>query len=214
MADDIMDLIKYYTVGAPDTILLTSANRLLGRCKPETRKAAIDWIIDNIPCSDGKYPHKLSVTDIKHALEEVGEPASEYIQTVEWTCDLCGIKFQYAQIVTYADKHDKGIFDYCPRCGLQPCDTMQAQDEAKFQNGNERAWYSRRKEEVNRSWKTGSFRGDSMGVSKPGGWIFNKAQDDAFEAGKRRELVETMKRQARDEIARLGLAKAMKEENR
>ncbi len=190
--DPIMDLLRYYTTGQVDPILLRKANAILGRCKPEVRTAAIDWITDNIPRQDGKYRHELSVTDMRNALREVGQPSDEYIPAVEWTCDLCSMKFQYVQITTYELKHDKGLFDYCPRCGLQPADTIRAQAEAELARGSIRPWYAKWKDVVNRDWE-----------SREGAWIFDKAIDDAFTANARREFVETMKREASEAIARL-----------
>jgi hypothetical protein len=193
--DSVFDLLKYYSPGQPDPILMRKANAMLGRSTPEAKAAAIDWIIEHIPRQDGKYRHDLSVTDIKTALQEVGQPVDDYVPAEEWACDLCGLKFQYAQVVSYADKHDKGIFDYCPRCGFQPCDTLQANLEAKLQGKDVRAWYGRRMDEFRVAWGIRQKSGN--------GWIFDKKEDDDFEAKKRKDLVESMKREASEAIAKL-----------
>lgn len=201
--DPIMDLLRYYTTGQVDPILLRKANAILGRCSAEIRNKAIDWITDNIPRQDGKYRHELSVTDMRQALKEIGEQASEYIPAEQWTCDACGLQFQYAQVVDYADKHDKGIFDYCPRCGFQPCDTIQARAEAEHQGGRFRDWYRLGVLKPDGERHVSRIDRFLLDYAKRGHWLFDKKEDDEFMVAKKRAEIDAMKREASEEIRRL-----------
>jgi hypothetical protein len=183
--DDVLALLKYYSAGQVDSILLRKANDILGRCKPETRERAIDWITENVPRMDGKYPHLLSVTDIRDAVAEFGEVASEYIPARELVCDLCGTTFQYVQVASYNDRRTKNIHDKCPRCGFQPCWTFQAHAEASRCKGEIPKNYLTYKDAWKKSWKGDPLNGRKM---------FDPEEDRAYEEKQRREEMENMKK--------------------
>jgi hypothetical protein len=158
---DVLELIKHYSSGAPDTILLKRASYYFGKCDAETRQRAIDWITDRVPRQDGKYRHELSIMDIKNALAEVGIPCENYVYADDWTCDACGHNFKYAQAVSDDDKLDKMIFDVCPMCGFQPYWSMLRirYKEIRGWTADDEEHYQKMITKISAEWGPGKPRG-------------------------------------------------------
>jgi hypothetical protein len=185
----VKELTDYFASSYGDKLIL-ELTRTCGNIPEEDRPRICEIIReDNAP------NFKVGIKAIADACRKLGTPFHKstdlYVPAVDWTCDACGLSFKYAQTASYDDKHDRGIFDYCPRCGFQPCDTIQGQAEARQQRGKFREWYEVRKERFLTDWRNRGY------------WSFDKKKDDEFAAQQRREEIEAMKQYARDEVARV-----------
>lgn len=143
--DDVNEMLAYYNKSKPDIALSKKAYAILGRFPKEARAKAIDWL----------YEHKerkfgVDVISFREALRETGTSVSEYVPAEDWTCDACGLTFKFFDQPTEEDKLEKGIFDFCPRCGFQPCWTREVEAHRKSNGlpfGWEPEWYTERKEQ-------------------------------------------------------------------
>jgi hypothetical protein len=188
----VADLTEYFS-GSYSPKLTAE---LLKVCRniDETDRSHICEIIreDNAP------NFKVGVKAIADACRKIGIPYHKsddyYVQAEDWTCDACGLSFKYAQVVSYASKHDKGIFDSCPRCGLPPIDTKNAHSIMRMQNGRVPDRY----EDIKAQYMD-SFQKRKKD-SRYSGWIFDKQEEDDYMAQKRREEIEAMKAAARSEL--------------
>lgn len=199
------ELVEYFaTPSGYGPKLLSELSRTCANI-PEEDRAHVCEIIreDNAP------NFKVGIKAIADACKKLGVPfhkeSDYYVPAIDWTCDACGLNFRYAQIVSYEDKHDKGIFDSCPRCGFPPYDTIHAQDIANRQRGNLPPRYATIKAEyIGRLHaREAEERNKPSGIKRYRGWIFDKQEDDDYMAIKRREEIEAMKRDARDEISKV-----------
>jgi hypothetical protein len=179
MVDELMD----YFAGKYSPALMRELNRVASNIPEEDRRRVAEQIReDNAP------NFKVGVKAMADACKKLGVPyhaSTAYaVHAIEWTCDCCGLVFKYAQVVTYEDKHDRGLFDHCPRCGFQVCDTIQARHEAERSGGKVREWYEVRLASFTQCWRN------------RGAWMFDRKLDDAFEAKRRREEIDAMKAEA------------------
>jgi signal recognition particle subunit SEC65 len=179
---------------------------------PEEDRAHVCEVIreDNAP------NFKVGVKAIADACRKLGVPfhkeSDYYVPAVDWTCDACGLGFKYAHIVSYEDKHDRGIFDSCPRCGLPVEKTIYFREVAERQRGR----YPTRHDAINnvdidiyaelkQTYLT-AFENRKRG-NKYSGWMFDKKEDDDFTEARRREEIDAMKAEAHEAVAK---AAAMK----
>jgi hypothetical protein len=165
--DDINELLRYYEKsGKPDVLLTRKAFGLLGRIPKDERAKAIEWLLENQPKKFG-----LDIPAIRLALTETGTKFSEYIPAEDWTCDACGMQFKYIDQPTNADKHDRGLFDLCPRCGFQVCWTkeIEALQKARGLKADQiPEWYDLRRDECKKAHEPGTSP------------HYNRREDDAF----------------------------------
>lgn len=190
--DDIKEIVAYYSDG-DDKILLSKAIAILKEYDKGNREVIINWLTDNIPRQDGKYRHKLSVTDIRTAITESGAVAirPEYIQAERIRCDACGYSYQWTQCSCREWKETKNIYDRCPNCGLDYIDTMNALKTAEGVNGKLPAWYEKLRKRCLAEHPAGS---------KP---HYSAEVDKADDERKKRERVEAMKSDVEAEVRTL-----------
>lgn len=203
----VTELTEYFN-GNYSPMLLRKIRETCDNIPDQDRRRIIEQVEeDNAP------NFKLGVSGIADACKKLRIPfhkvADFYIPAINWTCEACGLSFQYAQVVDYEQKHDKGIFDYCPRCGFPPIETMEAQKIAAMQRGETpkghleniaqylRGFEKRRAEESRKP----------QGHKRYSGWMFDKQEDDDYVSMRRREEIEAMKRAAQEEVRRLDAAK-------
>jgi hypothetical protein len=171
--EDVNRLLAYYQrSGAPDKMLAQYAYKILGRFKPEERERAIDWLIENRPKKDG-----LDVPTIRTALSETGTKNAAYIPAVDVKCEACGMGYKYIDQPTEDDKHDRGLFDLCPRCGFQFCWTNEVDRTRTVRNFGilwEPAWYTRLKKQCLEAHSAGN---------NP---HYNRRENDAFDAANKK----------------------------
>lgn len=120
-----------------------------------------------------------------------------YVPSEDWKCDGCGLQFKYIIAASYEDKHDRGLFDYCPRCGLPPYDTIQAEIIQKKHRGVMPALYETLKEQYLDSYR------------KRGSWMFDKRKDDKYVEDQQKEKTDAMKQDAHDTVEKARAARAV-----
>jgi hypothetical protein len=78
-------------------------------------------IIDAITETEGPAT-KIGASHIVEACNRLGVSyhRSTYTPAEPWTCDACGFEFKYTLAPSDDDKIDKGLYDACPMCGMQP----------------------------------------------------------------------------------------------
>ncbi len=183
---EVFDLIKYFRgKNGPNETVENRIYKRIAYYQGEDRKKLIDWLLENQPQNYGIDIHK-----INEGVRELGidSNAHDYISTQEWICDCCGLKFKYAIYSSYDDKFNIGIFDYCPRCGLPPHDTITAKLESRLQRGKLSKWYINLVGEYKRSY------------DKRGSWIFDKAEDERYDKTQKAKEVDMMKKEIQQEI--------------
>lgn len=148
---DVRDLITYYTKDM-DPLLIKSAMRMIGGYTPEDRAKIIEWLIENRPKRYG-----LDIPAIKEAIDaaRVSKNTTRWIDAVDWHCDACGVKFKYAEFVTFNDEIDRNIHDRCPQCGFCVSWTNDARE--KLQRAGEKPdklpeWYQTRRDHYQKKY--------------------------------------------------------------
>lgn len=187
--NDITDLIQYYRK-PKEEINKTVDNRVflsLRGYSEETREKIINWLFANRPKNYG-----LDIPAINEAIKETGSgaAASEYVPAIKLKCDACQMEYQWVQITNDAMKHDKGLHETCPRCGLPGIDQIEAGRYADQREGNQPDWYTRLKSRC-----VEEHMGlDKMNQSKP--WHYDRALDDNAERQAHKAKVERIKAEA------------------
>lgn len=171
--EDVNRLLAYYQRGgAPDKMLAQYAYKILGSFKPEEREKAIGWLIENRPKKEG-----LDVPAIRTALSETGTKNAAYIPAADVQCEACGMQYKYIDQPTEEDKHDRGLFDICPRCGFQFCWTSEVDRIRTLHSLGpfwEPAWYTRLRNQCLEDHAPG----------KPS--HYNRRENDAFDAANKK----------------------------
>lgn len=191
----VQELTEYFS-GNYGPVLLRRLTETCSNIPQEERRHVIEVIEeDNAP------NFKCGVKAIADVCRKLSIPFHKsenyYVPAEDWTCDACGLQFKYAMIVSYDDKHDRGIHDKCPRCGMTPSDTIYAREIAKRQRGKPWPRYDGIKKHYLDSYRT------------MGHWIFDKKEDDDYVAKMSREEIEVMKQDAHDEIERVRAARTI-----
>lgn len=192
---EIKDLLSYYSpASGPNPVIARKVAAVLGRVPDAELKKVADWIIDHVPKKAG-----IDVPAVRQAMRECGVVTPEAPENPkDWECDLCGTKFQWAQVSSSALRK-QGIHDFCPRCGLPPIETITAGQYAELK-GARPEWYKN----LRKSYK------DAMELP---GWKprYNPREDEEFEAEQKRRKVERLKKEfqedAEDVVSKLAGAK-------
>lgn len=163
----IADLMRCFS--PPPQAMQEKMERLAESIPEDARQDVIDKIIESKDASK-----KLSAKDIVEACDNLGVSykATHYLPAEDWICDGCGYQFKYHSAPTDDDKIDKGIYDFCPMCGLQPGMTILAQQYNS--HGIKTPWYDRLIEK-SKAWGPKVPRvttKTSMGGQYPVGGIF------------------------------------------
>ena len=222
--DDVKEFLEYYAKRdkktnaiEPNPFLDKRVYQIMARIPKDQRERVIRWVTDHHERNFG-----LDIKVLNTALGEIGvDGGAAYFPAEQWLCDACGLEFQYALVVTYAMKHDKGIFDTCPLCGMSPEDTMHARRIAEFQDGRFLSSYGdwkqlfldgieRRKKLYAKTYET-IEEGKRVVKEDPYYyWIFSRDQEDAFEKVQLYRTAERMKRESADELERITKKRSVK----
>ena len=153
---------------------------------PEERKRAIDWMYTNCKKNFG-----LDLSDLYQAIRESKGYTTPYMKIENWKCDICNLSFSYHQYPTDEDMLNRGIFDRCPRCGLQVYVTKQAEYETK-RTGKIPEWYEKYVEQHITFWET------TLG----GKWFYNKKDELAAMERLKKQSLEIQSGHLREIIQR------------
>jgi hypothetical protein len=193
---DILDVIKFYRrVGetsndrANETVEERLYKRLAG-FTAEQRRKIIDWLLENNPRKNG-----LDMIILNEAINNTHIYTSAYTPAREWTCDLCGLRFKYAPSSTREDNF-KGIFDYCPRCGLS-VDVMLSSPYEKL-----KPWYKEflKKQYIN--WH----------YNRKDAWVFDAEKEKEWDAREEKRKAELVQKNAQELYSRFETIKREAEE--
>jgi hypothetical protein len=182
----VQDLTEYFS-GNYGPALLRELNAIFTNIPEESHEDVARMIReDNAP------NFKLGVKAVVDACRKLGIPyrkyAEEYTPAKDWKCECCGLVFKYAMLTSETDKHDKGIFDYCPRCGMQPTYTIEARKEiANF--GKIRAWEKDKAELYGaKNWYEHVMITQRENLRKrKGHWLYDKKEDDEYEIAQKKK---------------------------
>ena len=192
--DDITDLIQYYRK-PKEEINKTVDNRVFSSLRGysvETRERIINWLFDNRPRNYG-----LDIPAINEAIKETGSGAvyGEYVPARKMKCDACAIEYQWVQVTSDTFRHDKGLHESCPRCGLPGIDQINADKYARQREGNQPEWYARLKARC----VDEHIGMDNKNQPKP--WHYDRAEDDKSERMAQKAKVERIRIGALQDLA-------------
>lgn len=136
MFDLVSELVS--TFRAPSPKMVERMERIARSIPEDARESVYEAILEELGANA-----QVGTKDIIAACRKVGAPYSEahYLPAEDWICDGCGRQFKFHPCPTDDDKIDKGIFDFCPDCGLQPHYTKLAQEYAL--RGIKTPWYNK-----------------------------------------------------------------------
>jgi hypothetical protein len=186
MTDIVQDLTEYFS-GNYTPVLLRELNAIFANIPEEDHEQVAQLIReDNAP------NYKLGVKAVADACRKLCVPfhnhGNEYVPAKDWKCDCCGLVFKYATVSSETDKHDKGIFGYCPRCGMLPSDTIEARKEAEY-FGKIRAWSAEKSKQYNaKNWYEHVMQTCRINLHKRGNrWLYDKKEDEEYEIAQRKK---------------------------
>src|SRR4030042_430833 len=211
-ADMVSELLEYFS-GSYSPTLLRKIRETCDNIDAQDRRRVIEQVEeDNTP------NFKLGIKAIADACRKLSiayhRSESHYVPAIDWTCDACGLGFKYALVVTYEDKHDRCIFDNCPRCGFSPSYTQEAQYITRMQRGKVPARYDEWKAFfLNRlNIRIADERRKPSGARRYKGWMFDRQEDDDFTDMRRREEIDAMKAEAHEAISSAAAMKKIETE--
>jgi hypothetical protein len=114
---DFIDRVTEYFSGNYKPAHVARITEFLERIDGSAIEAIFDRLIED--CSPRFSIGVKEIVDACNVLG-IGYRRTHYVPARDWECHCCGHTFKYAQAVTEDDKIDKGIYDYCPKCGAQP----------------------------------------------------------------------------------------------
>lgn len=135
--DDVNALISYFTK-TPEPILASKICAIFQNYDTENRRKICDWLIDNQERRFG-----IDIPAIYRAVNESGAVRNrgEYVKAEKITCECCGLEYQFVLESSDQLRAERGIHDYCPRCGISYTDTVSA--KKYFDMGHNIDWYYR-----------------------------------------------------------------------
>lgn len=143
MFDLVSELVT--TFRAPSAKMVEKMDRIAKSIPEDARQDVYDAVLEELGANA-----QVGAKDIIAACRKIGAPYTEarYLPAQDWTCDACGRQFKYHPSPNDDDKIDKGIFDFCPDCGLQPYYTIIAQEYTL--RGINTSWYNKLIEKAKR----------------------------------------------------------------